>query len=56
MPWLVTIGFILLWQGFVDLFRIQSFVLPSPWAGSVIICALGKRPLARASGVVSGLV
>jgi NitT/TauT family transport system permease protein len=32
MPWLVMIGFILLWQAAVDLFQIQPFVLPSPVA------------------------
>lgn len=30
LPWLVIIAMFLLWQGFVDAFRIESFVLPAP--------------------------
>jgi NitT/TauT family transport system permease protein len=32
LPWLVIAALFLLWQAFVDGFRIQSFVLPSPSA------------------------
>jgi NitT/TauT family transport system permease protein len=32
MPWLVGIGVILLWQGVVNVFGIEEFVLPSPVA------------------------
>ena len=32
MPWLVTIGFVVLWQAAVDGFGIEPFVLPSPLA------------------------
>ena len=32
LPWLVIAALFLLWQAFVDGFRIESFVLPSPSA------------------------
>ncbi len=32
MPWLVFLGFLLVWQGVVDVFALEPFVLPSPVA------------------------
>lgn len=46
LPWLVVVAIFLLWQLFVDAFRIESFVLPSPteifaagwqWKGPILV-------------------
>ena len=64
LPWLVVVAIFLLWQVFVDGFRIESFVLPSPtaifsagwqWKGPILVNAW-QTFMTTAIGFVAAIV
>jgi len=61
LPWLVTLGAFLMWEGVVRTFQIQAFILPAPSlvsppsVGGTSAWAAAPAPSAAASVRVTGL-